>query len=57
MQRFDAERKQAAQTTIWSSGCRSWYLDASGVPTAWPWTFDRFVTEMSHPRLGDFDMR
>jgi len=57
MRRFDAERREAAQTTIWNSGCRSWYLDATGLPTAWPWTFDRFREEMSAPRLGDFELR
>jgi cation diffusion facilitator CzcD-associated flavoprotein CzcO len=54
---FDAERREAAKATIWNSGCKSWYLDADGLPTAWPWTFDRFRQEMSKPCLGDFDMR
>jgi hypothetical protein len=57
MRRFDAERRDAARTTIWNSGCKSWYLDATGLPTAWPWTFDRFREEMSKPRLADFDVR
>jgi len=57
MRRFDAERRKAAERTIWNSGCRSWYLDASGLPTAWPWTFDRFREEMTFPRLSDFDLR
>ncbi|MFN8641318.1 MAG: hypothetical protein U0802_06535 [Candidatus Binatia bacterium] len=57
MDRFDAERRAAAKTTIWNSGCRSWYLDAAGLPTAWPWTFDRFRDEMRAPRLDDFDLR
>ncbi len=57
MNRFDAERREQAKMTIWNSGCRSWYLDASGLPTAWPWTFDRFRAEMSAPRLGDFEMK
>ncbi len=57
MQRFDAERKQAAQTTIWNTGCKSWYLDGDGLPTAWPFTFDRFREEMSAPRLEDYEMR
>jgi cation diffusion facilitator CzcD-associated flavoprotein CzcO len=56
-QRFDADRREAAKTTIWNSGCKSWYLDAGGLPTAWPWTFDRFREEMSKPRLNDFEMR
>jgi cation diffusion facilitator CzcD-associated flavoprotein CzcO len=54
MERFDAERREAAKTTIWASGCTSWYLDDDGVPTAWPWTFDRFREEMSKPQLDDF---
>jgi cation diffusion facilitator CzcD-associated flavoprotein CzcO len=57
MERFDTERKQAAEKTIWNSGCKSWYLDAHGLPTAWPWTFDRFREEMSRPRLDDFERR
>jgi cation diffusion facilitator CzcD-associated flavoprotein CzcO len=57
MERFDAERREAAKTTIWASGCKSWYLDDDGLPTAWPWTFDRFREEMRQPRLSDFELR
>jgi cation diffusion facilitator CzcD-associated flavoprotein CzcO len=57
MERFDAERIEAAKTTIWNTGCRSWYLDRAGLPTAWPWTFDRFREEMAGPRLDDFETR
>ena len=57
MDRFDAERRDAATRTIWASGCRSWYLDGDGLPTAWPWTYDRFRAEMQTPRLDDYDMR
>ncbi len=54
---FDADRIEAAKNTIWSSGCTSWYLDENGIPTAWPWTFDRFREEMAGPRLTDYEMR
>ncbi|HZR83733.1 MAG TPA: NAD(P)/FAD-dependent oxidoreductase [Candidatus Binatia bacterium] len=57
MERFDAERRDAAKGTIWASGCRSWYLDRAGLPTAWPWTFDRFRAEMSSPRWDDYELR
>jgi len=57
MDRFDAERREAAKKTIWASGCRSWYLDSDDLPTAWPWTYDRFREEMQAPRLTDYDMR
>jgi cation diffusion facilitator CzcD-associated flavoprotein CzcO len=56
MERFDAERQEAAKKTIWASGCKSWYLDDHGLPTAWPWTFDRFREEMAAPRLEDYEM-
>jgi cation diffusion facilitator CzcD-associated flavoprotein CzcO len=57
MARFDAERRAAAAKTIWNSGCKSWYLDAAGLPTAWPFTWDRFRDEMRRPRLEDFDLQ
>lgn len=57
MARFDAERREAAKKTIWASGCRSWYLDSDDLPTAWPWTYERFRKEMRAPRLTDYDMR
>jgi cation diffusion facilitator CzcD-associated flavoprotein CzcO len=55
--RFEAERTAAASTTIWASGCRSWYLDDRGVPMSWPYTFERFRAEMSAPKLEHFDLR
>jgi cation diffusion facilitator CzcD-associated flavoprotein CzcO len=57
MARFDAERREAAKRTIWATGCRSWYLDREGLPTAWPWSFDRFRDETSAPRLEDYELR
>lgn len=56
-ERFEAERREAAKTTIWATGCKSWYIGDDGLPTAWPWTFDRFREEMSQPRLDDFALR
>jgi cation diffusion facilitator CzcD-associated flavoprotein CzcO len=56
MIRYDAERTAAAAHTIWATGCRSWYLDDRGVPTAWPWRFDQFRDAMRKPRLEDFEL-
>jgi cation diffusion facilitator CzcD-associated flavoprotein CzcO len=55
-ERLEAERVEAAKTTIWSSGCRSWYLDDRGVPATWPWTFERFRAEMDAPRLEAYEL-
>ncbi|MCP5041586.1 MAG: NAD(P)/FAD-dependent oxidoreductase [bacterium] len=54
---FDAERVAAAKQTIWASGCNSWYLDANGVPAAWPFTFDRFIQEMEKPILDHYELK
>lgn len=57
LERFEKERAEAAQRTIWITGCRSWYLDDRGIPAVWPWTFDRFREEMAAPDLDDYDER
>ena len=46
---FERDREQAAQQTVWVTGCRSWYLDDRGLPTGWPWSFIRFRDEMRAP--------
>jgi hypothetical protein len=55
-ERFEVDRVEAAKSTVWVTGCRSWYLDDRGVPAAWPWSFDRFRDEMARPRLEDYDL-
>jgi hypothetical protein len=55
-EQFEADRVEAAKSTVWVTGCRSWYLDDRGVPAVWPWTFDRFREEMAAPRLEDYDL-
>ena len=54
---FEADRVEAAQNTIWVTGCRSWYLDDRGVPAVWPWSFDRFREEMAAPDLAAYELR
>jgi cation diffusion facilitator CzcD-associated flavoprotein CzcO len=56
MERFEAERLEAAKNTVWVTGCRSWYLDDLGVPAAWPWSFTRFREAMARPVLGDYEI-
>ncbi|MDZ4826387.1 MAG: NAD(P)/FAD-dependent oxidoreductase [Actinomycetota bacterium] len=55
MDEHEAARVEAAKKTIWSTGCRSWYLDDRGVPAAWPWPFDRFRSEMAQPHLDAYE--
>ena len=56
MQAYNDALIEATKGTIWTSGCSSWYLDADGVPTIWPWSFDAFVERTARPDLADFDL-
>lgn len=56
MEQHEAARVEAAKTTVWSTGCRSWYLDDRGVPAVWPWPFSRFREEMAQPKLAAFEL-
>ncbi len=53
---FNEGRREAARSTIWNTGCRSWYIAADGLPMAWPWTFDQFRAEMGNPRFEDYGL-
>lgn len=53
---YDARRIEAAKTTIFASGCTSWYLDAEGVPITWPWSYQAFADEMENPRFADYEL-
>lgn len=55
-EKFERERVEAARSTIWVTGCRSWYLDDRGIPAAWPWSFDRFREEMAAPDLSAYEL-
>ena len=57
MRDYETRRIAAAKTTIFASGCSSWYLDAEGVPQSWPWTYDKFFEDMRAPDLSAFDLR
>ncbi|MGE0487228.1 MAG: flavin-containing monooxygenase [Gammaproteobacteria bacterium] len=53
---FEQRRMAAAKKSIWSTGCKSWYLDKNGVPASWPWSRARFFEEMAQPVLDDYDL-
>lgn len=57
LRRFEAERREAGRKTVWVTGCDSWYLDKKGVPTSWTFSYQRFVEEMTRPRMPDFETR
>lgn len=56
--RLAEEMREATQKTVWVSGCSSWYLDAQGRPSLYPWKPSRFQEEMQQPPdFRDFDVR
>ncbi|MBV6416529.1 MAG: putative monooxygenase [Steroidobacteraceae bacterium] len=55
MRDYDQRRIAAARGTIFGSGCKSWYLDANGVPSSWPWSYDAFAEQTARPRAGDYE--
>jgi len=55
-EQFERDRVEAAQNTVWVTGCRSWYLDDRGVPAAWPWSFSRFRQAMERPHLDHYEL-
>ncbi len=46
----------AMADTVWTTGCKSWYLDEDGVPITWPWSAKRFHKEMRTLKISDFDL-
>lgn len=51
---YDHRRIAAARRTIFASGCASWYLDATGVPASWPWSYEEFVDCTARPNPADY---
>ena len=51
---YEERRIAAAKTTIFGSGCTSWYLDATGVPASWPWGYEDFADAMAKPVMDEY---
>ncbi len=51
---FEQARVEATKNTVWVTGCRSWYLDDRGIPSAWPWSIDHFREVMQAPDLSQY---
>ena len=54
---YEERRIAAARSTIFGSGCSSWYLDATGVPSSWPWSYEAFADAMAAPAMVDYVLR
>ncbi len=56
MHAYEQRRLEKARTTVFGSGCTSWYLDAEGVPSTWPWDYAAFEQAMACPNLEDYEL-
>ncbi|MFE3196098.1 flavin-containing monooxygenase [Nocardia sp. NPDC059240] len=56
--RYNARMRAAAPSTVWTTGCQSWYLGKDGLPELWPWTpgaYEKLIR--STPDTIDYDLR
>lgn len=51
---YEDRRIAAAKKTIFGSGCSSWYLDNTGIPATWPWSYQDFADAMAKPVLEEY---
>ncbi|MEJ6654507.1 MAG: NAD(P)/FAD-dependent oxidoreductase [Pseudomonas sp.] len=56
MAAYEEKRLAKAKKTVFGSGCTSWYLDAEGVPSTWPWDHNAFEDAMRKPVLEDYQL-
>ena len=53
---FNARIREAMKSSVWASGCSSWYLDKNGRVASWPWSYEGFRAQMAQPNWEDFDL-
>lgn len=54
---FNAAIAAKLPGTVWASGCTSWYVDAKGRVASWPWSYEKFLSDMRRPVLADFEIQ
>jgi cation diffusion facilitator CzcD-associated flavoprotein CzcO len=52
---YNAAMGEAIKTTTWvTGGCKSWYMDKSGVPNLYPWIPTQYLKEMHNPVYSEY---
>jgi cation diffusion facilitator CzcD-associated flavoprotein CzcO len=53
--RFDRELRAALATTVWHTGCTSWYVDENGNdPNQWPWLWSTYRRRTARIEPGTY---
>jgi cation diffusion facilitator CzcD-associated flavoprotein CzcO len=55
--RFNEAMREAMPSTVWATGCQSWYLGKDGTPEVWPWTPGRHRELLQAPEFDEFEVR
>jgi cation diffusion facilitator CzcD-associated flavoprotein CzcO len=55
--RYNEALRAAMPSTIWTSGCKSWYIGKDGLPHAWPWTPERHREMLAAPDLSEWELQ
>lgn len=56
-QAYNQKLQERMQTTVWASGCQSWYLDTQGKnATIWPGLNTPYRRETRHVNLDDYEV-
>jgi cation diffusion facilitator CzcD-associated flavoprotein CzcO len=54
---YNAAMRDAIKRTVWfTGGCKSWYIDKSGLPNLYPWFPVRYLQEMRKPVFAEYRM-
>jgi cation diffusion facilitator CzcD-associated flavoprotein CzcO len=52
---YNAAMSDAIKSTTWvTGGCKSWYIDKTGVPNLYPWFPLRYLKEMHNPVYSEY---
>ena len=55
--RFNEQMRTEMPRTVWTTGCKSWYLGKDGLPALWPWTPGEHREMLRQPALEEFVVR
>jgi cation diffusion facilitator CzcD-associated flavoprotein CzcO len=54
---FDHELRTSLASTVWHTGCTSWYLDENGNdPSQWPWRWSTYRRRTSELTPGAYEL-
>lgn len=54
---YNEQMKVAMPSTVWATGCKSWYIGKDGLPELFPWEPVRHRELLASPEPSDFDVR